>query len=191
MTPKPTAVVVRLPITDEQAQEMYAAYCAAYVSSSLTTRGTATQAAIFAIGTPVTGGDLKIWGNVSRENAKDLGPEQAVLMFGGADTGPDDINLVDAEDAQAALAAAQAEIVRLKEAAQHSKREQFNAGYLLACCNISNMHNEESIASDILAEAGITEEEVKSLDLSEYDATALVKIREARNTDPILKDPAA
>ncbi|KFL89050.1 hypothetical protein AmDm5_1849 [Acetobacter malorum] len=93
--------------------------------------------------------------------------------------------------AQAALAAAQAEIVRLKEAAQHSKREQFNAGYLLACCNISNMHNEESIASDILAEAGITEEEVKSLDLSEYDATALVKIREARNTDPILKGLAA
>lgn len=29
---KPTGVFVRLPITDEQAQEMYKAYCAAYAT---------------------------------------------------------------------------------------------------------------------------------------------------------------
>lgn len=53
---KPTGVFVRLPVTDEQAREMCKVYCAAYASSSLTTRGTATQAALFAIGAPVWDG---------------------------------------------------------------------------------------------------------------------------------------
>lgn len=63
----------------------------------------------------------------------------------------------------------------------------FRAGYLLACCNIASLHNEPSIASDILAEAGITAAQVKAMDLSEYDAAALKEIRAARNTDPITK----
>ena len=64
MSEKPTGVFVRLPITDDQAQEMYRAYCAAYASSSLTTRGTATQAALLAIGMPVRGAELEVvgWG---------------------------------------------------------------------------------------------------------------------------------
>lgn len=61
---KPTGVFVRLPTTDEQAQEMYKAYCADYASSSLTTRGTATQAALLAIGTPVQDGELPRIGTI-------------------------------------------------------------------------------------------------------------------------------
>ena len=104
MTDKPTAVVVRLHDGKLSDQKI-----AALNDQSMT-----SLESLLAIGTPVADREFKIWGNVSRENAKDLGPEQAVLMFGGSDTGPDDINLVDAEDAQAALAAAQAEIVRLR-----------------------------------------------------------------------------
>ncbi|WP_395495798.1 hypothetical protein [Acetobacter sp. KSO5] len=102
MTSKPTAVVVRLPLSDNEKMAL----------TSGVKMGGSIEQGLLAIGTPVAGGELKIWGNVSRENAKDLGPEQAVLMFGGADTGPDDINLVDAE---AALAAAQAEIAWLRD----------------------------------------------------------------------------
>jgi len=64
---------------------------------------------------------------------------------------------------------------------------EFNRGYLIACRNIANLHNEECIAADVLMEAGITQAEVDAMDLSEYDAEALVEIRAARNDDPIEK----
>jgi hypothetical protein len=143
---KPTGLFVPFPITDEQAQEMYRAYCAAFSHSPLTTRGRATQAALLAIATPI---------------------------------------------AEAQIAALEVELVRLREALSRSKRQNFNAGYLIACCNLFNMHNEEGMAADILAEATITEEDVKALGLSEYDAAALVEIRKARNEDPILKGGTA
>lgn len=107
-TQTPTGVFVRLPLSEDDCDLLIDA-------SSFAAPDGCHNTALLAIGTPVAVGGLKIWGNVSRENAKDLGPQQAVLMFGGSDTGADDINLVDAEDAQAALAAAQAEIVRLRE----------------------------------------------------------------------------
>ncbi|MFT8369284.1 MAG: hypothetical protein ABF646_11095 [Acetobacter papayae] len=101
------------------------------------------------------------------------------------------IPLVRQSDAQAKIAALEAEVVQLRNDLTSSKRQNFNAGYLIACCNIANMHNEESIASDVLAEASITESDVKALDLSEYDANALAEIRKARSEDPILKGSAA
>lgn len=92
--------------------------------------------------------------------------------------------------ADAQTAVLEAEIAQLREALASSKRASFNAGYLIACCNVYNMHNEEGIAADILAEAGITEAEVEAADLSEYDANALVEIRKASSEDPILKGAA-
>lgn len=99
----------------------------------------------------------------------------------------DPVPCVRQSDAQANIAALEAEVVQLRNDLASRKRENFNAGYLIACCNIANMHNEECIASDVLSQAGITEAEVKALDLSEYDANALVEIRKARSEDPILK----
>jgi hypothetical protein len=66
------------------------------------------------------------------------------------------------------------------------KRKAFNAGYLLACCNVQNMHGMDCIAADVLAEAGITLADLQAMDLSEDDANALSAIREARDKDPIL-----
>lgn len=60
MTKEIKGVFVRLPISDDQAREMYAAYCKEYDNSSRATRGTATQAAIMSIGTPVTGDDIPV-----------------------------------------------------------------------------------------------------------------------------------
>lgn len=81
----------------------------------------------------------------------------------------------DAEIAQL-NAEAQSEIERIK-------REAFNRGYLIACCNISHLHNEEGIAADVLTEGDLTESDLS--DLTEYDAKALSKIRSERNFDPI------
>jgi hypothetical protein len=63
----------------------------------------------------------------------------------------------------------------------------FKAGYLIACCNIVNLHDEPGIACDVLAEAGITQADVKAMDLCDYDARALKIIRKQRpdRGDPI------
>jgi hypothetical protein len=66
-----------------------------------------------------------------------------------------------------------------------AERAAFNRGYLIACCNLANLHNEPCIASDVLLEAGISAAEVKAMDLTEYDMRALREIRKARTTDPI------
>ena len=58
-------------------------------------------------------------------------------------------------------------------------------GYLMACCNLANMHDQPSLASDVLAEAAITEANVKAMELTEYDLRALAKIRTARALDPL------
>lgn len=111
---KPTGVFVRLPVTDDQAQEMYRAYCAAYASSSLTTRGTATQAALLAIGTPVQADGLKTFLRAIVSGKSLVGmlePDSRREM-------PDvfeDIPLVRQFEAQAQIAARDAEIVRLRE----------------------------------------------------------------------------
>ena len=70
------------------------------------------------------------------------------------------------------------------------EKRAFNRGYLIACCNLQNMHYEASIASDVLAEIGVTQSEVDAMDLCEYDAAALVEIRKARGDDPITNDTA-
>lgn len=67
------------------------------------------------------------------------------------------------------------------------KVNEFNVGYLIACCNIANLHNQPDIAADVLAEASISEKEVKAMDLSEYDSQALEEIRRCRSEDPIIK----
>lgn len=66
-----------------------------------------------------------------------------------------------------------------------AEKAAFNNGYLIACCNLTNMHNEPCLASDVLAELGIVEADVATMDLSEYDARALAEIRKARSRDPL------
>ncbi|MFT8723302.1 MAG: hypothetical protein ABF759_12130, partial [Acetobacter malorum] len=148
MSEKPTGVFVRLPVTDEQAQEMYRAYCAAYASSSLTTRGIATQAALFEVGTPVHSGNLdpsrecfeKFYAQMcARATGHDTTPEYVSGLRTGNNYGgrtflnnawqawPDYVKYV-----QAQIAALEAEVVRLREDLDASKRKNFNAGYLIA-----------------------------------------------------------
>lgn len=62
-----------------------------------------------------------------------------------------------------------------------AKAEGFNTGYLIACCNIQNLHGEAPIAFDVLAQLGVSRAEVRRMDLSEYDAAALRKIEKSRN----------
>ena len=63
----------------------------------------------------------------------------------------------------------------------------FKAGYLIACCNLVNLHDRPELAHDVLAEGSITQADVDAMDISDYDAAALRLIRTSRpsNGDPI------
>ncbi|GFE97537.1 hypothetical protein [Gluconobacter sp. Gdi] len=88
----------------------------------------------------------------------------------------------DAEASKARVKVLDAQLADMREA----KKQAFNQGYLIACCNLTNLHDEPSIACDVLAECGLTEDDIKAADLTEYDAKALAKIRSARGgRDPI------
>ena len=64
---------------------------------------------------------------------------------------------------------------------------EFKRGYMLACCNLVNMHDEPTIGAEVLAAADITKADVKAMDLTDYDATALREMRKYGRFDPIKK----
>ncbi|OUJ10149.1 hypothetical protein [Acetobacter okinawensis] len=175
---KPTGVFVRLPLSNEQLGKLL-----------IPTR--TFNERMISIGTPVTGGELRVSAFADYIPPSAIGVMAQIFEVSDRRTKSFNEPLVRHSDAQAQIAALEAEVVHLREDMDASKRKNFNAGYLIACCNIYNLHNEEGIAADILREAGITEAEVKALDLNEYDAEALAVIRGAGNDDPILKGGAA
>lgn len=63
----------------------------------------------------------------------------------------------------------------------------FEHGYVLACCNIVNLHDEPTIAHDTLSELGVTRQAVKAMNLSEFDMKALRKIERGAVGSPYAK----
>lgn len=49
----------------------------------------------------------------------------------------------------------------------------FKFGYTLACCTLTNLHDQPGMAKDVLRDIGLTRSEVKEMNLSEYDPKAL------------------
>lgn len=66
-----------------------------------------------------------------------------------------------------------------------AEKSAFKAGYLLACCNLVHLHDEDCLAADVLAEAGLTKADIRTMDLTDFDKRVLKKIRKARRNDPI------
>ncbi|MEL6663624.1 MAG: hypothetical protein AAFR33_11545 [Pseudomonadota bacterium] len=62
--------------------------------------------------------------------------------------------------------------------------DSFAMGYILACCNFQNMHDQPTMAYDVLRELGVSRADIKRLDLSEYDTAALKKIEADRPDSP-------
>jgi len=89
----------------------------------------------------------------------------------------------DAKDTR--IANLEAENKRLNEALEKAKETEWKRGYLIACCNIQNLHCETTIAEDVLHEAHISQSDVDTMDLAGYDEEALATIREFARKDPI------
>ena len=68
--------------------------------------------------------------------------------------------------------------------ADRSKNRDFNAGYVLACANLMHLHDQPTMAADVMAQAGITWAEIKRMDLGDYDMEALRKIKLETNSHP-------
>ena len=62
-------------------------------------------------------------------------------------------------------------------------------GYVIACCELVNMHDMPEVAADLLMDMGITESEIKMMGLDEVDLDHLREIRAARGRDPIEASP--
>lgn len=65
------------------------------------------------------------------------------------------------------------------------EKRAFNAGYVLACCNLQNLHDEPTIAADVLREIGISRSQVRDMGLSEYDMSALREILKSTSNHPL------
>lgn len=84
------------------------------------------------------------------------------------------------------VTALEARVKELEGEIAQVKKASFNHGYLIACCNISHLHDEPSIARDVLAECGLGAGDISAIELSDYDAEALSQIRASRgDRDPI------
>lgn len=64
-------------------------------------------------------------------------------------------------------------ISRLEREKAEAEKRAFNHGYLIATANIMNLHGEEVIAGDVLDQLGVSADEIRAMDLSEYDMDAL------------------
>lgn len=60
--------------------------------------------------------------------------------------------------------------VQQRPSEQAHKRDEFTAGYLIAVANIMHLHGDDVIARDVLTQLGADEDDMLSLDLTDYDA---------------------
>mgnify|MGYP006945864989 CR=1 FL=1 len=61
-----------------------------------------------------------------------------------------------------------------------AEKKAFDQGYVIACCNIVNLHNDDCVAADVFIEGSATMKDALSWGLTEYDLRALKQMREAR-----------
>lgn len=67
-----------------------------------------------------------------------------------------------------------------------SETDNFNVGYVLACANIVNLHNDPVIAANVLGELGVSWTDIKRMGLSDYDMAALRKIKREVGISPFI-----
>ena len=115
---QPTGVFVRLPLSEERAITFHKESSHAWDEFNGSSNALACEAGLLAIGTPVTGGDLYPVGYIAEDAIGGLatGIYQSASIFRNADKEHHDtVALVRFESAQAAIAALEAEVGRLRE----------------------------------------------------------------------------
>lgn len=58
--------------------------------------------------------------------------------------------------------------------------DRFNIGYVIACANLVNLHDEPGLAADVMAELGVSWADINRMRLTGYDMKALRKIKDER-----------
>lgn len=111
MSDKPTGVFIRLPLSDEDVRAMDKAISHGWVTQARPTQESCAEDGILAIGTPVTAGDLKPIGKVAG-HFSDGQPMVRILNHPHL---PYETEIALYSDAQAQIAALEAEVGRLRE----------------------------------------------------------------------------
>lgn len=160
---KPTGVFVRLPLSADDIKKMNRAMSWSLEVHPNPTLETTSEAALLAIGTPVWGGELKV---VAYDNI-------ASGYLSRVEPVTPNINLVRQSDAQAQIAARDAEIVRLREENEQLKRKLKPQFYCSEILEESSMDTRESIAWGIEGEDGFLSPENAKDEGFSYKSTAL------------------
>lgn len=72
-----------------------------------------------------------------------------------------------------------------------AEEREFNRGYLIACCNLTNLHDMPEVGFDVLRELGLSKAQVDGFGLSEYDTEALRNIEKSRSGSVYVDDAHA
>lgn len=142
MTQKPTGVFVQFPLTEAQVSAYSGARAKAWVEQGKPTTTSTFEAALLAIGTPVTGRDLIriatiVWFPNDREPV--LGSYAPTAFKCGRG-----VPVVSLHEAQAQIAARDAEIVRLRDVINKMTSMSMNSGAWLSNNRIANCRDELS-----------------------------------------------
>lgn len=79
--------------------------------------------------------------------------------------------------------------IALADREKIAARRGFTRGYVIACCNVQHETRNSEIACNVLRQIGVTQAEIDVLDLTEFDALALAKIRAGGCGDPVAAAP--
>lgn len=116
----------------------------------------------------------------------DIGPLLSQSSYNGRYSEADWwLSTIQKVKAEASAAPPENQMTGVDEAAT---KAAFSHGYLLACCNVANLHGHPEIAFDILSELGISKAEVEAMDLCDYDLDALKEIETARGNKSLYRD---
>ncbi len=60
---------------------------------------------------------------------------------------------------------------------------EFERGYVIACCNLINMHGADTHSVDLFSALGITKAKIKRMNLTDYDMSALADLEQYCGAD--------
>lgn len=173
MTQKPTGVFVRLPLSEEQAHSYLRESSAAWDECNGSSDAIACESGLLAIGTLVTGTELYPIGYINEDVIRGLatGVYQSASIFRDEDKEHHDtIALVRLSDAQAQLAARDAEIVRLREENERLNRQIRPQFFCSDILEESSMDTREGI----VAEARDCDDDLQAFTIFEMEGYAKV-----------------
>ena len=66
------------------------------------------------------------------------------------------------------------------------KLTEFELGYVIACANLVNLHDQPGMAADVMSALGVSWKQIEIADLTDYDMRALREIKREKSVRPFV-----